>query len=202
MNRFGTPTCIAFILSLAVTASVWAESEPDYKAQFLVATPSLLDPMFSRSVILLLNNDDKGALGIIVNRPTPATIAQIFPHIEHAAGRTDNLYLGGPVRPTRIFVLLRSAEAPPATEMVLPGVYVSTRQPSFDHVLANNWPAERFRILAGYAGWAAGQLDSEIERGDWRFFPVTEAALFDVPAEHLWEALNAQSQGQWALGGF
>ena len=200
MTRFGRPTWALFVLSLTVTLNAFAETEPDKKAQFLVATPSLLDPLFSRSVILMLNNDDEGALGIIVNRPSPATIARTFPHIEHATERTDSLYLGGPVQPTRIFVLMRSMEAPPAAEYVLPGVYVSSRQPSFDHALANQWPADRFRVIAGYAGWGSGQLGNELKRGDWRFFTATESALFDVPAEHLWEALTAQSRGQWAAG--
>ena len=199
LRHLGLSTCIALMLSLAVTASIRAEPEHAHKAQFLVASSSLLDPMFARTVIVMLSNDEAGALGIIVNRPAPATIAGAFPHMDRAAGRTDALYLGGPVQPGRIFVLLRSGEVPPAAELVVPGVYVSTRQPSFDHVLANNWPAKRFRVLAGYAGWAAGQLQNEIERGDWRLFPVTETALFDVPAEHLWDTLNAQSQGQWAL---
>lgn len=198
MRNIGIQGIRATWVALLVVFCASAQPVTVDKVRFLVATPTLADPTFSRSVILMLNHDEDGALGIIVNRPTPATLAQVFPHLEHASDRTDTLYLGGPVRPTRIFVLLRAEEAPPAAEAVLPGVYVSTRQPSFDHALANNWPAERFRVLAGYAGWRAGQLETEVERGDWRFYPASESALFEVPAEHLWEALNAQSKGQWA----
>ena len=200
-GRLRVPSMIVILLALLVTLSVRAQTPDTTQVQFLVATPKLVDPTFARSVILMLNDDEEGALGIIVNRPTPATIARVFPHIEHASERTDTLYLGGPVQPTRIFVLMRSDETPPAAEPVLPRVYVSTRQPSFDHVLANKWPAARFKVFAGYAGWGAGQLASEIERGDWRYYPATEAGLFDVPVEHLWEALTSQSRGHWAYGG-
>lgn len=193
------PNIIALMLALLTMLSGAVTADETHEAQFLVAAPSLADPTFARTVILLLGHDDEGALGIIVNRPTSATIARVFPHIDHATKRSDRLYRGGPVQPKRIFILLRADEPPPAAESVLPGVYVSTRQQTFDHVLTNEWPESQFRVVAGYAGWGAGQLDNEVDRGDWQFHPASEPALFDVPAEHLWDALTAQSRGHWVF---
>ena len=172
--------------------------DTSFKGHFLVATPKLGDPMFGRAVILLLEHDDRGALGIIINRATKTPVARVFPLPAEARQRSDRVFVGGPVQPKRIFVLLRATEAPPAANAVLPDVYISTRQPAFDHAFKNDWPVNRVRVIAGYAGWSAGQLENEVKRGDWRFYPADAKFVFDAPPARLWEVLNALTRGQWA----
>lgn len=155
---------------------------------FLVALPQLQDPNFRRSVILLTSHADDGAMGFVVNRPIPATVAEVLEGLDLPwMGPTDApVWSGGPVGQQSGFVLYGESDADDeAAEEVVPGLWLSA---SLDTLRTLGLrPPPRFRLLLGYAGWSPGQLENEVLEGAWMALPPDPGLLFEVPAEHMWE---------------
>jgi putative transcriptional regulator len=159
--------------------------------QLVVATPSLLDPNFARAVVLLLQADeDDGALGLVLNRPTGTDVAEVLPDWAPLSGRPAVVFSGGPVQPQAALCLgHRRLGGPPLAAYAelegVPGGSVGTvdldSSPS-DLVSA----VGEVRLFAGYAGWAPGQLEAEVEEGAWWVFDALPADAFDVHPEQLW----------------
>jgi len=167
------------------------------RGKILVASDRLPDPRFRRSVVLLLEYDDSGALGVIVNRPTDVALATVLPEIAELKDRPETMFLGGPVALDRMILLVRASQAPEPAAKVLDGLFVT---PSFDLLreLARG-PRESapFRAFVGHAGWGPGQLDAEVGRGDWDVVPgQASQALTREPAK-LWQQLRERAQGDW-----
>ncbi len=170
------------------------------KGRLLVADASLRDPNFFETVILLLNYDEEGALGLVINRPTPIRLAKLLPQIPALEGTTETAYLGGPVETGKMFILIRGDESIEETEKVLDGVRVSTSATLLEKLSAGD--AGRFRGYAGYAGWGPGQLDGEVEDGAWHILPANAATVFDPDPAQVWKRLadRAQTRIAEALG--
>jgi len=156
---------------------------------FLVAKREMQDPRFQQTVVLITQPPDGGPFGVIVNRPLPHTLADVFPGHAGLEGKRDVVHYGGPVAPDGIMFLVRGPRPPVRTIGVLHDV-------SF--VLDGAWIAERFkgpdatrglRVFAGYSGWAPGQLQNEIQRGDWHVLPADSAAIFTDDVAGLWPTL-------------
>jgi putative transcriptional regulator len=148
---------------------------------FLVARPTLRDPFFGRSVVLLLEHGPEGAFGLVLNRPAPAEDLP-FP-----------VFVGGPCQPKGLLMIHGHKEwvndsADDAKE-VCAGVYIGDPA-SFDRLTelpkGQDW---KFRVFIGYAGWAPKQLESEMAEGAWIVLPADGARLFGTPVEQLWERL-------------
>ena len=157
---------------------------------FLVALPQLTDPNFRRSVILLTSHADDGAMGFVVNRPIPATVAEVLEGLDLPwMGASDEpVWSGGPVGQQSGFVLYGGAPADDdaAAEEVVPGLWLSA---SLDTLRSLGLrPPSRFRLLLGYAGWSPGQLESEVLEGAWMVLPPDPGLLFDTPHEQMWDA--------------
>ncbi|HVR44688.1 MAG TPA: YqgE/AlgH family protein [Thermoanaerobaculia bacterium] len=156
----------------------------------LVAMPQVTDPFFHRSVVLLLEHDGEGSFGLILNRPTELTLAELLSGlgVEWGGAPAATSWLGGPVQPN-IGTLLWGGAAPPGGgEGVLefaPGVKITRDVRVLSRVAAE--PPERFRLLLGCAGWGAGQLEQEIARNDWLIAPFDADGAFDAPAGEMWE---------------
>ena len=157
--------------------------------EFLVATRQLKDSVFSETVILLLEHGSDGAMGLIINRPSKVPIAKLFPEVKELEKRKDRAYIGGPVQLYKVFLLLDSeSKTPPGKSLrIFDNVYISPdmqtlRSMALDH-------KAKFRIYAGYAGWASGQLEAEISRGDWYIVSADEKTIFDMPASEVWPDL-------------
>ncbi|MEM7247465.1 MAG: YqgE/AlgH family protein [Acidobacteriota bacterium] len=155
----------------------------------LVAMPSLQDPNFSRTVILLTSHGDDGSLGFIVNRTLDASVHQVLEGLGiHWQGDPDTpVWNGGPVTPQSGWVLFggdaEEAELLGAEELV-PGLHLSS---SLDALRAlADAPGPDFRLLLGYAGWGAQQLDGEVLRGDWLVMPVERGVFLGQPPESVW----------------
>ncbi|ROR32732.1 YqgE/AlgH family protein [Inmirania thermothiophila] len=159
----------------------------------LVAAPHLRDPNFVHTVVLLVSHGG-GTMGLVLNRPSRVSVAEALPDIAALAGREDPLYIGGPVARGVVSVLARSAEALPKAREVIPGVWMSLSREALGAALAR--PETPWRAYAGYAGWAPGQLEAEIARGDWRVVPARAEDVFAADPEGLWRRL---AYGQWAL---
>jgi putative transcriptional regulator len=163
--------------------------------RLLVASRDLGDPNFARTVVLLLAYDDTGAMGVVVNRPTPRTLDELRPEVP--TKRTDTIYLGGPVLVSSLLVLMRAQPAPRDAKRLFADVYLLTSRGAVDAALASKLPRHRLRFYAGHAGWAPGQLDAEVRRGDWHVMaPAADVVFSDAPGE-LWERLIARAEGEW-----
>lgn len=163
---------------------------PPAAGRLLVARAGLPDPNFYQTVVLLLDYDaEQGAVGVVLNRRSERAVGEVASPAAGLADRSDWLYLGGPVALENLIVLVAQAEAPPDSTTVLPGVAVVRGGPELDELLAGDPPAPSVRFYAGYAGWAAGQLEDEIARGVWHLLPGDARWVFDERPEQTWRRL-------------
>jgi putative transcriptional regulator len=170
------------------------------KGKLLVATRQIDDPNFSRTVILLLAYEgDGGAMGVVVNRPTPIPLAKILPQFRGLAGRGDQVWLGGPILPTSLLVLHKSPKPGGDAEAVFGDVYVLTSRDAVEGLLRRKKRVGRFRAYAGHAGWGPGQLENEVERGDWLVVPARPEVVFSEKPGEVWEKLLERSEGEWTM---
>lgn len=164
--------------------------------QLLLASPSLQDPNFARTVVLIGLHNDEGAMGVVLNRPSTVTIGEAVPQLQPAVDELERVYIGGPVHPTSV-VCLGEFVDPGRAELIVLGRIGFPAAGTEVEDLAE--VTERLRVFAGYAGWGEGQLDAEIERGDW----IADAALpedvFSESAEALWSHVLTRKGGSYAL---
>lgn len=164
---------------------------------FLVASELLNDPNFSQTVVLLLEYDNSGAMGLVINRPTEVSLASLLPEEDNLEGREARIFIGGPVSRTRLFLLVRSASRPRHSEPVVDGVFASTSLETLHEIIAEESEVAAFQAYAGYAGWGPGQLDAELMRGDWLVSPADSETVFDKATETIWPELIQKSKGLW-----
>ena len=165
------------------------------KGTFLVASRQVADSNFFQTVVLLATYSEEGAMGLIVNRPTPLELAKMLPHIEGMAERTDLAHFGGPVEKNKMVLLIRGSQQFEEAEAVLPDVQMSASGELLERLIAEG---AVFRAYAGYAGWGPGQLEAEIDRGDWTVVPATSAAVFSDEPESLWDLLIKKAEVRFA----
>jgi putative transcriptional regulator len=199
---------IAFLIATAVPALAarhdrslearcTAPSARLAKGKLLVATADLSDPNFHETVVLLADYGPTGASGLVINRPSRTTLAELLPGEENLRPRNDTIYIGGPVAQDRLILLIRSATKPHAAHRLFDDVYISGSASTLRR-LTQPHQAAVFRSYMGYAGWGPGQLESEVERGDWRILPAEAEMIFELPPKSLWRTLIARSSGEWA----
>lgn len=160
---------------------------------FLVAGRNLRDPRFRETVVLLVSYRRLGAVGLIINRPTRLSLSAAFPDIPSFKKRTDVIYFGGPVEGDQVLLLVRSPGNPGEAARVFDGVYVSSSMAVLNRMATQQKAGEHFRVYAGYAGWAPGQLEGEIARGDWRVLPADAKTLFEKDVETIWPEMIRRS---------
>lgn len=162
------------------------QSESIETPVLLVAMPQIVDPFFWHSVVLLIEYTEEGSLGIVVNRPTELKVADVLQELEIPwEGDPDEIvHLGGPVQPQLGSVLYRAAADESSAEIV-EGLFVSQNIETLRRI-ATAIPFEA-KLVLGYAGWSAGQLDEEIQRHDWLIAPVDVEQVFAPDPENVWE---------------
>lgn len=163
------------------------------RGKFLVASRQLGDSRFIETVIFLLQYDTQGAMGVIINRPVPVKLSTLFPDIVDLQQRTDSLYFGGPVAQNRLLLLFRSGNPPDRAHQVWKDVYISTSRTVLRQIIEESRERARFRVYAGYAGWAPGQLDHEVWRGDWHVLEADTAIIFEKTPSEIWPELIQRS---------
>jgi putative transcriptional regulator len=156
----------------------------------LLAMPQMADPNFARSVILLCDyTADRGAFGLVINRQMtePAhTLIRTEPPID--VDPELRLWIGGPVDPQTTWVLMAESQGPEDEQReISPGVLLSVSSALTIRLLQQR-PSARTRIIVGYAGWAPGQLESEIAASGWLTLDVDPTLIFSTPADQMWEA--------------
>jgi len=162
--------------------------------KFLVATRQITDGVFRQTVILLLRHDSQGTLGLIVNRPMKIKLSKVFPDVEWPEKNDDIIYFGGPVEGHQAHFLLRAGKEPPESEHVFGDVYASASMGTLER-LAKGASGGKVRAYSGYAGWARGQLEMEIGRGDWHIVPADAPSIFELKPEEVWDRLSGTAPG-------
>ena len=156
---------------------------------FLVAKRALDDSHFGQSVIYLVEHGEEGTLGLIVNRSSDVRLSEAVPDIEDKLETAHALYYGGPVGLPMILMLVRSDSATEGMAHVVDDVYISSDRRVLDEVLAAKKPDSELRFYIGHSGWAAGQLDFELVRGDWHVVAAGTEAIFSGETDLLWNRL-------------
>jgi putative transcriptional regulator len=174
--------------------------ETALKGRLLVATPALVDPNFFRTVVLIVEHNDDGAAGVVLNRPSEMELDETpLDTWRGAAADPALIFVGGPVSPTAAVCLARMSSAPHAEsgwQPVIDGLGVLDLDRNIDDVRTN---LDRLRVFAGYAGWTGGQLEREIEEGSWYVLDADpEDALSSQPGG-LWRFVLKRQGGQFAL---
>lgn len=158
--------------------------------QFLIAMPSMEDENFSHTVSLLCEHNDEGAIALVINRPTELKLADMMEQmkLDHdALSDEDIVYWGGPVQPERGFVIHRQPGGWESCMEVDDGLYITTSRDILRAIGKGAGPKDYFVVL-GYAGWGAGQLESEILHNAWLNADVDRQILFRTPARDRWQA--------------
>lgn len=158
-----------------------------YAPMMLISMPQLVDPNFSRAVVLLCEFGAEGAFGLIVNRPMPQPAHQMVETVPKLAIREDvHLFAGGPVEPMRAWVLTSRATLDEDATEVAEGVFLSTSATAIRAALQSP-PGHDVKLLVGYAGWSAGQLDEELKQSSWLLAPVGADLIFGSAPAEMWD---------------
>ena len=166
------------------------------RGQLLIAAPTLVDPNFVRTVILVAEHNEEGAMGVVLNRPTEATVGDVVPKLEEIVDAEETVFSGGPVAPTGVLVIAEFDDPADAAVPVLEDIGVMALDE--DAGLAADG-LRSTRAFAGHAGWGPGQLEDELEEPAWIVEPARREDVFCDEAEALWESVLRRKGGQYAL---
>ncbi len=172
-------------------------SEELAKGKFLVAGRQLGDPNFRETVVLLIEYGLEGAMGLVINRPSTVKLASVFPDIKELKQRQDAIYVGGPVAADQMLLLIGSTGPPEQSTPVTDGVYISSSWKVLERLMKKTGKDARFRLFAGYAGWAPDQLDFERSRGDWHVLKAEAEMVFSQNPAELWPELIRRATVKW-----
>ena len=163
--------------------------------QFLIAMPGMADGMFAGAVVYLCEHTEKGALGLVINKPIDIKLKNLFEKVELTLDRADiadtPVYFGGPVQTERGFVLHESQGgegSPYSSTLAIPGGGLEmTTSKDVLEALSNGAGPKRILVTLGYSGWSAGQLEDEMGRNGWLNVGAAPEIIFDTPAEQRYE---------------
>ncbi len=158
----------------------------DLTRHFLIAMPAMVDPHFARTLTLVCEHNENGALGIVVNRPTDMNLQGLLEQVKIAPDRDSfkgvPVHFGGPVQVDRGFVLHSPVGAWQSTLTIGGSIGLTTSKDILEAVARGNGP-EQILVTLGYAGWAPGQLEHELAQNAWLTVAARNDILFDLPAE-------------------
>jgi putative transcriptional regulator len=185
----------ALCLGATLTTAAQTPSPALLAGQLLVASPSMGDPRFARTVILMVRHDKEGAFGIIVNRPIGerplAGLLEMLGEKQATVAGTVRIFAGGPVQPEMGFVIHSSDYHRPGTIDVNARVAMTASREILRDIGSNTGPKQSL-IAFGYAGWGPGQLEGELARRDWSIAPGESKLIFDEDREKVWDSALAQ----------
>ena len=166
--------------------------------KLLVSSRSLGDPNFAGTVVLLVHYDEKGVLGLILNRRSNVQLSEVL-DLKAAKDRSDPVYVGSPVQPAAVFALFQSSAKIEKATNIFGGVYLISDKDVFEHVLSARPDPNVFHVYLGYAGWTQDQLRAEVQLGAWYVFPADTATVFDSDPDSLWLHMIQKTRLQWAM---
>lgn len=166
------------------------------RGTLLVASPSILDPNFARTVVLIAEHTDDGAMGLVLNRVAEATVGEVVPGLAELAGEESVLTMGGPVLPQSVVILAEFDDLDQAAVLAFEDVGLPRPDTELDSLAL---AVRRVRIFAGHAGWGPGQLEDELAREDWILEPALREEVFGEDPEGLWSAVLERKGGHYRL---
>jgi putative transcriptional regulator len=166
------------------------------RGQLLIAGPALADPNFWRTVVLIVEHSDEGAFGLVLNRPSETSVGDAVPELDELVDPEEPLFIGGPVQPSSVVVLGHFEDAGDAALMAFDDVGVLGTGSSPQELSAG---LRAGRAFVGHAGWGAGQLESELERGDWILEAARVNDAFSSTPRGLWSSVLTRKGGSYAL---
>ena len=169
--------------------------EESLTGQLLVASPALSDPNFARTVVLIGAHSEEGAMGLVLNRPSTVTVGEAIPGLR-VVDLEESVYIGGPVQPSSVVFLAEFLDQSPAGLLVLGSIGFPAPDADIDELPA---ATARIRVFAGFAGWAEGQLEAEIEEGDWIVDTALPEDVFTELPQALWSGVLTRKGGSYAL---
>jgi putative transcriptional regulator len=184
----------AFLLLFGAAWPAAAQDAKPLTAILIIGRPEMPDPYFADSMVLVMNNLGSSPIGVIVNRPTNTSVAELFPDLKRLARLQDKVYFGGPVDFMAVWFLFRAATPPARAIQAFDGVYLSGDRELLLQLLGRDKPLDGLRIFVGHAGWAPGQLEDEINRGAWNLGRADAEAIFNGKSERPWPASPASPQ--------
>jgi putative transcriptional regulator len=172
-----------------------APVDESLRGKLLIASPALVDPNFARSVVLMTEHTEEGAMGIVLNRPAETPARDLLPALEEVAAE-DPLFIGGPVQPQAVVLLAEFADPDAAAWIVVADVGLASAETDIGELA----PAvRRGRFYAGYSGWGPGQLEAELEQDSWIVEAPLPRELFPDDPETLWQDVLERKGGQYTL---
>jgi putative transcriptional regulator len=167
------------------------------RGKLILASPVLRDPNFVRTVVLIAEHTEEGAMGLVLNRPAATTVGEAVPDLAWLAGDEEPVYVGGPVAETAVIVL---------AEFDLPELAGALVEGDLGFIGADADDADRLdgairraRVFAGHAGWGPGQLEDELGEDAWIIEPPLREEIFSLDAEDLWAAVLRRKGNRYAL---
>jgi putative transcriptional regulator len=164
--------------------------------RFLIASPAIHDPNFRRTVVFVTAHTEEGAIGLILNRRSDATVGDAVPQLAPVTDLDDPVFLGGPVNPEGVAVLAEFHDPDEAGVVVIEDIgFVA-----LDDALEDGAPElERTRVFAGVAGWGPEQLEDELERDDWIIETADLDDIFTEDPDGLWSSILRRKGGEYEL---
>jgi putative transcriptional regulator len=166
------------------------------KGRLLLATPALFDPNFRRTVVLVGEHGEEGAMGLVLNRPAQVTVAEAVPPLAVVAGEESLVHVGGPVQPEAVLVLAEFDDASAAATLVVGDVGFASSDDDLDALAV---ATRRARVFAGYSGWGPGQLEAELAEESWLVEPADEVDLFPAPDADLFGSVLRRKGGTYRV---
>jgi putative transcriptional regulator len=166
------------------------------RGKLLIAGPTLLDPNFWRTVVLVVEHNDDGALGLVLNRPSETTVGEVVPQLADLVDPEEDVLVGGPMQPGAVIVLADFIDPDDAALIAFDRVGVMGSGSDPEDLVGG---IRRARAFAGHAGWGPGQLDGELERGDWILEPAQNRDAFTAEPGELWVDVLSRKGGSYAL---
>lgn len=185
-------TALLMVVGMVLAFPLRAAEPATNRSLLLIANEGMADPRFRESVVLVTRHGrSQSTIGVIVNRAFDVRLDQVFPDFRQAT--QHRLHYGGPVSQGQIVYMVRGAVAPNAALTLADQLYLSSDAGSLRRLIEATIPSSRLRVFDGYSSWAPGQLENEIDRGDWYLLPVDADALFSEPLGELWQKLLRQA---------
>ena len=170
--------------------------EASLRGRLLIASPALIDPNFARTVVLITEHGDEGAMGVVLNRPSEIEVADVAPELAEVVVEGEPVFVGGPVQPQALVVLAEFNDSRAAAWVIAEDVGFVSADTDYAELPE---VVRRGRVYAGYSGWDAGQLESELAEEAWIVEPPMPAELFPDDPLALWQDVLARKGGQFAL---
>ena len=164
------------------------------QGKLIVSSPSLVDPNFRKTVVLIAHHDDEGALGLVLSRPSDVAAVEAVPVLSGLPGADDPVFVGGPVQPEAFMVLAEFEDVDEAAAPIMDGVGFMPADAE-----PGDLAIKRLRLFAGYSGWGSGQLENELEEDSWIVVDAAAEDAFADDPDVLWRTVLQRKGGAFSL---